>query len=114
MCGRVTWGVQNVQAAISKVVVSLKITNFELVRECDLMQLTTLEVGFVERRVLVLGVAREEILAELWSCHDFDMFWELLKLPAMIEVIMTENEGFDILEINTSFSQNVDSIACDI
>ena len=60
------------------------------------------------------GIARKKVLAEFWSCHNFDMLRKLLELPAVIEVIVTENERFHILEINTTFSQNVDSIAGNI
>lgn len=124
----VTRDVQDVEASISEVVVSLILPDKEAVREWNFDHFPSLESGLWKWRVFFRGVSGQKGFFETWTNKQLDVFRKSSSVTRMIAVVLLasqslrrssraccspyiqmpvrENDRGDVLEAHTALGQN--------
>lgn len=107
MTGGMAGYIENIQTAISEIIMGLVSTNFEVVAERRFDDLAILEIRLMECRIRICWVARLKSLLESGSDNQIGLWGQSGNVSSMVKVPVTENECLNLVGIYPAVLENV-------
>lgn len=102
----VAGNIQDVEAAISKIIMRLELTDLQIIREWHFDYLPPFKIGFVKGRVWFCWISWQEGLSEFWTHDHLDGLGQFGRGAAMVEVPMAQDQRFHVINIDAAFSKD--------